>query len=132
MDDSTTYNKRRRLARKAEDFRLAWKEQAPEDTFGGKSLADLEADIALLGEAVEKVRVHRSNGSAALRVRKEQEADLKKLLLVIANGVRGAEAHGEDSPLYRAMGFVPRSERSSGLTRPGAGEVPAADEEAAA
>ncbi len=132
MDNKSTTNKRRRPARKAEDFRRAWKEQAPEETFGGKSLADLEAGIALLGEAAEKVQVLRNNGSAALKMRKEQETDLRDLLLAIANGVRGAEAYGEDSPLYRAMGFVPRSERSSGLTRPPSESEAPADGEAAA
>jgi hypothetical protein len=31
--------------------------------------------------------------------------------------VQGHPEYGEDSPLYRAMGFVPFSERSSGLSR---------------
>jgi hypothetical protein len=42
------------LGRKAEDFRIAWKQQAPEATFGGKTLADLEADIAALDDAIEE------------------------------------------------------------------------------
>jgi hypothetical protein len=38
----------------------------------------------------------------------------------LRNLVKGVQSHpeyGEDSPLYRAMGFVPFSERRSGLTR---------------
>ncbi|MGB6220704.1 hypothetical protein [Haloferula sp.] len=40
--------------------------------------------------------------------------------------------YGEDSPLYRAMGFVPKSERSSGLTRRSADEAGPPNEETAA
>jgi hypothetical protein len=36
---------------------------------------------------------------------------------LVVKGVQAHPDHGEDSPLYRAMGFVPFSERTSGLTR---------------
>mgnify|MGYP001112722647 CR=1 FL=1 len=38
--------------------------------------------------------------------------------------VQADPAHGEDSPLYRSMGFVPLSERKSGLTRNGSSPSP--------
>jgi hypothetical protein len=33
------------------------------------------------------------------------------------DSVKGHPKFGENSPLYSAMGYVPKSERSSGLTR---------------
>lgn len=42
---------------------------------------------------------------------------LGKWVEAIAHGVRADPAYGEDSQLYRAMGFVPLSQRQSGLTR---------------
>lgn len=49
-------------------------------------------------------------------------------------GVQADAAHGEDSPLYRAMGYIPLSERASGLTRRNTtdGGDTAGNEEAAA
>ena len=130
MDNNTTTNQRRRPARKAEDFHLAWKELAPEQNFGGKSVADLEAAIGLLEDAAGVLKLQEVKRSAAVKVRNEQESALGVILLAVAHGVRGDPAYGEDSPLYRAMGFVPKSERNSGLTRrgsapPGNGETAA-------
>jgi hypothetical protein len=117
MANATTNTQRRQLGRKAEDFRIAWKEQAPEATFGGKSLTDLEADIAALAGSVEAFDTATSNRSAALRARDGKKEDLNRTLRSIMRGVQADPAHGEDSPLYRAMGYIPLSERSSGLTR---------------
>lgn len=36
--------------------------------------------------------------------------------------MRGHAGHGPNSPLYRAIGYVPDSERGSGLTRRSTGE----------
>jgi len=117
MANATTNNQRRQLGRKAEDFRIAWKEQAPESTFGGKTLADLEADIAALDGAVEQFDIATSNRSAALRARDGKKEELNRALRSIMRGVQADPAHGENSPLYRAMGYIPLSERASGLTR---------------
>lgn len=132
MDNTYTNNKRRRPARKAEDFRLAWKQLAPDATFGGKTLAEFETAIVPVQDALEKLRSLIVSRSAALKVRNQEEASLRNLLILITHGVRSDPAYGEDSPLYRAMGFVPKSERSSGLVRPGSADDPPLDEEAAA
>jgi hypothetical protein len=36
---------------------------------------------------------------------------------LVVNAVKGDPAHGEDSDLYEAMGYVRKSARKSGLTR---------------
>jgi hypothetical protein len=126
MNTANTYNKRRRPARKAEDFLIAWREIAPDATFGGKTLAELEAATVPFKDAVVQLQTLTVQRSAALKTRDQQEDSLKGLLVLIAHGVRSDPAHGEDSPLYRAMGFVPKSERASGLIRPPAKEETAA------
>ena len=35
----------------------------------------------------------------------------------MVNAVRGDIGYGEDSALYKALGYVPKSERKSGLRR---------------
>ena len=55
------------------------------------------------------------------------------LLTAIANGIRASPEHGPDSPLYRSLGFIPRSERRRPSSRKAtaAAEEPAGDADAA-
>lgn len=117
MATSTTSTKRRRPGRKAEDIRLVWKEQAPEAVFAGKPLADLEAAIAGLQLTNEDLKIRDQARSAAVKKRDEKLKSLAVLLRTVVKGVQGHPEYGEDSPLYRAMGFVPISDRRSGLRR---------------
>jgi hypothetical protein len=41
--------------------------------------------------------------------------------------VRGTPQHGPDSSLYRALGYIRKSERRSGLTRKGLEKSPGAN-----
>ena len=52
-----------------------------------------------------------------MKTRDEKQHSLAIMLRLIVKGVQAHLDHGEDSSLYRAMGFVPFSERSSSLTR---------------
>ncbi len=134
MATSTTSTQRRRPGRKAEDIRLVWKEQAPDAVFAGKSLAELEASLAALQQTSEDLKIKDQARSAAVKTRDDKLATLAVMLRAVVRGVQGHPEHGEDSPLYRAMGFVPFSERSSGLSRrskTGTGGDPAAHEKAA-
>ena len=63
--------------------------------------------------------------AAELKARDEAETAAKETMRMAAHGVRGNPLFGEDSQLYRAMGFVPLSERQSGLTRKGPEAPPA-------
>jgi hypothetical protein len=132
MANSTTSTKRRRPGRKAEDIRLVWKEQAPEAVFAGKPLADLEAALVELQQSNEDLKIKDQARSASVKTRDDKLKSLAALLRTIVRGVQGHPEYGEDSPLYRAMGFVPFSERSSGLTRRAPSTGDAGQEEAAA
>jgi hypothetical protein len=117
MATPTTSTQRRRPGRKAEDIRLVWKEQAPEAVFAGKPLADLEGALVGLNESTEDLKIKDQARSAAVKKRDEKVTALSALLRTVVRGVQGHPEYGEDSPLYRAMGFVPFSERKSGLSR---------------
>jgi hypothetical protein len=77
----------------------------------------LEASIAALAQAGEKLDELNNARSAAQKNRDDEEKALNRLLILVAHGVRSDPAYGEDSALYRSMGFIPKSERNSGLTR---------------
>jgi hypothetical protein len=125
-------NKRRRPGEKAEDIRLVWQEQAPDALFAGKPLAELEAAIRAVETANTDLKIKDQARSAAMKMRDEKLKDLTILLRTVVKGVQGHPEYGEDSPLYRAMGFVPISERRSGLTRRSTADESVGQEETAA
>lgn len=117
MNAYTNNTKRRQPGRKAADIHLAWKELAPAAVFAGKTLEDIESALQALAESNEELKIRDQARSAAIKRRDEKLQALTDLTRTVVKGVQGHPEHGEDSPLYRAMGFVPFSERRSGLTR---------------
>jgi hypothetical protein len=106
-------------------FRAAWRELAPTATFAGMDLAEFEAasgpplalraDIAALELQLDGKKSAKADADSAA----------SELLDLVVNSVRGTPGFGPDSPLYRALGYIRKSERKSGLTRKGA--TPAVD-----
>lgn len=101
-------------------FLAAWREIAPQASFAGMTLAEFETQTAPLIQSIQRLQALDAQYAAELKVRDEADTAARETLRLVANAVRGTPAHGEDSALYRAMGFVPLSERQSGLTRKGA------------
>lgn len=102
--------------------------------FAGKPLAELETALTALQQSTEDLKIRDQARSAAVKMRDDKLKSLATLLRAVVRGVQGHHEYGEDSPLYRAMGFVPFSERNSGLTRRNTtdGGDTAGNEEAAA
>lgn len=98
-------------------FAAAWREIAPEASFAGMTLAGFETQTAPLTQSLQQLQALDAQYAAELKTRDEADAAARDTLRLVANAVRGNPAYGEDSALYRAMGFVPLSERASGLTR---------------
>ena len=98
-------------------FRAAWRELAPEQAFAEMTLAEFEAatepPIGLRAEiiALEK----QLEGKKTARAIADQAA--AEVLDLVVNSVRGTPGQGPDCELYRAFGYVRKSERRSGLTR---------------
>ena len=100
-------------------FRVAWRELAADHSFGGMTLAQFEAatepsmalraEIESLEKQLQGKKTSRSNA----------DRDAMELLNMVVNSVKGTPGFGPDSPLYRALGYVRKSERRSGLSRPG-------------
>ena len=101
-------------------FRAAWREIAPSTSFAQLTLAQFEA-------ATDTALTVRQEIDALERqlVAKKVDRDLadqaaNDLMDRVVNSVRGTPGYGADCSLYRAMGYVRKSERRSGLTRKGA------------
>jgi hypothetical protein len=98
-------------------FQAAWREIAPEASFAGMTLAEFEIKTAPLAQSTARLLALDAQYAAELKARDEAETAAKETMRMAAHGVRGNPLFGEDSSLYCAMGFVPLSERQSGLTR---------------
>jgi hypothetical protein len=98
-------------------FTAAWREIAPEASFAGMTLAEFETQTAPLTQSIQRLQSLDAQYAAELKARAEADAAAREAMRIVVNAVRGNPAYGEDSALYRAMGFVPLSERQSGLTR---------------
>jgi len=96
---------------------VAWGNLAKDDSFGGFTLAQFQQ---LLDDAETKsgtLAVLDTNYADAIMKRDEAHNVLNNAMLDVVDGVKGNTAKdGANSSLYKAMGYVPRSERASGLT----------------
>ena len=105
------------IVARIESFRAAWRDMAPDATFASMSLAQFEEAISVpLKVRDDIVALERQlEGKKA----EKQIADTagNGLLDLVVNSVRGTPGFGPDCALYRALGYVRKSERKSGLTR---------------
>lgn len=88
------------------------------------TLAEFETQTAPLAQSIQRLQALDAQYAAELKARDEADTAARETLRIVVNAVRGDPAYGEDSRLYRAMGFVPLSQRQSGLTRKGTAGPP--------
>jgi hypothetical protein len=108
-----------------DDITAAWEEVASGAQFGGMTLAqfktkvkpslDYRAEVATLDNQLTIARKNRNNA----------DDTSNDVCLAVVNGVRSHPDYGENSALYKAMGYVPKNERKSGLVRPSDAARPA-------
>lgn len=111
-------------------FRTAWTNQAPDSTFAGMTLAEFEARVSPVQANAEWIQSLERDIAAALTGRRKVDQDARETLELVVNSVRGNPDHGPDSQFYRALGYIPKSERKSGLIRSGTASPPTAGETA--
>ena len=100
-----------------ETFRAAWREMAPGASFAGMTLAQFEVAIAAhlgLRDEITDLELKLIGKKAERSI---SDGATGELLSLVVNSVRGTPGFGRDCPLYRAFGYVRKSERKSGLTR---------------
>jgi hypothetical protein len=68
-------------------------------------------------EAKAKFATAEAQWQAARQERNTACEEVVALLQLVVNSVKGHPKYGENSAVYTAMGYVPKSERASGLSR---------------
>lgn len=106
-----------RLLTRLERQAQAWSDVAPDDEFAGLTLAGFRLEIkALQGSREELVRVY-TQAKAAAKARRMAEQKAMRASKHVALSMKSHPAHGDDSPLVRASGFLTEADRKSGLSR---------------
>jgi len=108
----------KQLKSKANTIASAWSTLAGTDSFGGYTLAQFQQLVTdAQGKSATLATLDASYTDAMMQ-RDAAHDTLSQAMLNVVDGVKGDTAkHGANSSLYKAMGYVPRDERASGLTR---------------
>ena len=105
------------------DIINAWTELDPTAQFAGLTLAQFEAKVKPSFDTRTEISTLETQLKAARQSRRNADVVSNDDALNIVNGVRSAPGFGENSALYKAMGYVPKNDRRSGLVRPTANPV---------
>lgn len=105
------------VSQRRDQFLASWREYAPEATFAGFSLAQFETESMKPLEIRNRMVAARTQLGGMKLERDKTDETHSEMLTAIANGIRADPTHGPDSPLYRSLGFIPKSERKRPQSR---------------
>lgn len=106
-----------RIINRHDDIINAWSQIAPEESFAGMTLAQYTATSYEAFNVRNRIGETKATLSAQNQELKLTDDALREIQRTIINAVRGHLQYGENSPLYRALGYTPRNRRESGLSR---------------
>jgi hypothetical protein len=95
----------------------AWETLAPTKSFGGFTLEQFKAAVQPVFDGRDKLAALDSEFADTETRLENDTQDGHDATLRVVNTVKGDPEHGENSPLYAAMGYIPKSNRNSGLSR---------------
>ena len=94
-----------------------WAELSPETKLGGVSLAEFKTAVAACAQKREALKSLQSTIHATVCERMAADEAARKLIRKVVAGVIADPTMGADSPFYRALKYVPDSERASQLRK---------------
>ena len=103
----------------AENIHLGWSGCCPDTEFGGVTFQQHQSGLQAYHEVEAEVAWHENQLAGARAHRDLERETLNTLNQRCVHGLLSHPEHGDDSALYAQWGYTRRSERSSGLTRPG-------------
>ena len=111
-------SKNRKIKSKANTALVAWANLAKDDTFAGMTLSQFSQLVGNIEAQSNQIAALTVSYTGAAKQSDDLHQKLNDTLQAVVNGVKAdVTKYGPDSPLYKAMGYVPKSERASGLTR---------------
>ena len=95
----------------------AWRTLAPDETFGGMTLAQYEAIVTAARATRQRIEDLNDQLTEAIAGRDAADKAVRDRSKLVVAGVLGDPEFGPDSALYEAFGYTRESEYKSGLTR---------------
>jgi hypothetical protein len=95
----------------------AWETLRPEKTFAGFTLTAFKTAVQPSFEARNRVDTLNKQMIAATNQRDDADKKSMRQVLLVVNAVKADLDEGDDGELYKAMGYVRKSDRKSGLVR---------------
>ncbi len=94
-----------------------WEEQAANETFAGKTLAQFKQAVKPSLDARARIDDLVQQADAARVDRDNADPVSAELVQQVVNSIKGDPNYGENSALYASLGYVRKDDRKSGLTR---------------
>jgi hypothetical protein len=114
----------KRVANKLQKVIDAWGALRPTKSFAGMTLDQFKAKVQPSLAARDQLVTVQSQAKDYLAQRHQSDASSLELAQLVVNSVKGDPDEGETSGVYAAMGYVPKNQRRSGLTRKGSTTTP--------
>jgi len=108
-----------------DDITAAWEEAASSAQFGGMTLAQFKTKVKPSLDYRAEVATLEGQLIVARKNRDNADEPSNETCFTVVSGVKSHPDHGENSALYKAMGYIPKNERKSGLVRPSDAVQPA-------
>jgi len=121
----------KKVATKLQTVINAWGALRPTKSFAGMTLEQFKQKVAVSETARAQLKSVQSLAKEHLALRHASDDANLQLAQLVVNSVKGDPEEGETSGLYAAMGYVPKNQRRSGLTRKGGTTPPVVDNSAA-
>ena len=103
----------------------AWEELAKDPIFADMTLAQFKAKVKASLEHRAEIDPPERQLLAARHNRDLADVVSNAECLLVVDAVKGHREYGDNSTVYKTMGYVPKDERKNGLVRPSTVEQPA-------
>jgi hypothetical protein len=115
------------IDRKIDATLHTWGSACPEQQFADMTLPQYTAEMQKAREAQARFELAEVQWQTARQERNAAYETALRLTNGVASSVKGRPKYGENSAVYVGLGYLPTSERSSGLTRKRNGEAKKAE-----
>lgn len=109
----------KKVAQKLQSVINAWETLRPTKTFAGMTLEQFKGKVQPSQDARGLISNLQTQAKEHLATRQESDSTSLGLAQFVVNAVKGDPTEGETSGVYAAMGYVPKNQRRSGLSRKG-------------
>lgn len=107
------------VASKLETLISAWETLQPTKSFAGMTLEQFKDRVQPSLQTRTQLSTLRDQATQSRTLRFQHDSSSHDLVNRVVNAIKGDPDEGDDGPLYAALGYVPKSQRRSGLTRKG-------------